>query len=193
VQQSLEMAGSRRVKAIAALVLACIGDVARANVQADELQEKFPQDTQLNRYWLPVVRAYSELHAKKPDAALKHLEEATAHELGYPEPQFSEGGTLYPVYVRGQAYLAMKNGNLAAAEFQKFIDHRTIVANFPLATLARLGLGRAYAVAGDTKKARMAYQDFFALWKDADPDIPILIAARVEYAKLQEPNGKNGH
>jgi eukaryotic-like serine/threonine-protein kinase len=179
------MAKSRRVKAIAALVLACVGDVGRSNSQADELQQQFPQDTQLNRYWLPVVRAYGELHGKKPDEALKYLEEAAAYELGFPEPQFSEGGTLYPVYVRGQANLALSRGNEAAAEFERFIEHRTIVANFPLGALARLGRGRAFAVAGDTKKARMAYQDFFALWKDADPDTPILIEAKAEYAKLQ--------
>jgi tetratricopeptide (TPR) repeat protein len=185
VKKSFEMAGSRRVKAIAALVLACIGDVARSNAQAVELHQQFPQDSQLNRYWLPVVRAYGELHEKKPDAALKYLEEAAAHELGFPEPQFSEGGTLYPVYVRGQAYLALSRGNEAAVEFEKFIEHRTIVANFPLGALARLRLGQAYVVAGDTRKARAAYQDFLTLWKDADPDIPILISAKAEYAKLR--------
>jgi eukaryotic-like serine/threonine-protein kinase len=181
----LELAGSRRVKALAALVLACFGDATRSKSQADELQQRFPQDTQLNRYWLPVVRAYGELHAKKPDAALKYLEEAAAHELGYPEPQFGEGGTLYPVYVRGQAYLAAGRGSEAAAEFQKFIEHRTIVANYPLGALARLQLGRAYAMQLDTAKAKAAYQDFLTLWKDADPDIPIFIAAKAEYAQLK--------
>ena len=92
---------------------------------------------------------------------------------------------MYPPYVRGQAYLALKQGNQAAAEFQKFIDHRTIVANFPLVPLARLGLARAYAMQGHTAKAKPAYQDFLTLWKDADPDIPILKEAKVEYAKLE--------
>ena len=92
---------------------------------------------------------------------------------------------MYPVYVRGQAQLAAHNGTAAAAEFQKFLDHRGIVLNFPLGALARLNLARAYAVSGDTNKSRTAYQDFFALWKDADPDIPILKQAKEEYAKLQ--------
>ncbi len=117
--------------------------------------------------------------------ALTFLQEAAPYDLAFPLPQYSEGGQLYPPYVRGQVYLALHEGKEAAAEFQKFIDHRTIVANSPLAALAHLGLARAYAVQGETAKARTAYQDFLTLWKDADPDIPILIAAKSEYAKLQ--------
>jgi eukaryotic-like serine/threonine-protein kinase len=94
-------------------------------------------------------------------------------------------GTLYPAYLRGQAYLAAHNGSAAATEFQKLLDHRGIVINFSLGALAHLGLARAYAVSGDTTKSRTKYQDFFALWKDADPDIPILKEAKTEYAKLQ--------
>jgi hypothetical protein len=92
---------------------------------------------------------------------------------------------LYPAYIRGQAYVAAKNGTAAVVEFQKFLDHRGIVLNFPLGALAHLGLARAYALSGDTGKAKTAYQDFFGLWKDADPDIPILKEAKAEYAKLQ--------
>jgi tetratricopeptide (TPR) repeat protein len=92
---------------------------------------------------------------------------------------------MYPVYIRGEAQLAAHNGTAAATEFQKFLDHRGITLNFPLGALAHLGLARAYALQGDTAKARTAYQDFLKLWKDADPDIPILIAAKAEYAKLQ--------
>jgi ATP/maltotriose-dependent transcriptional regulator MalT len=92
---------------------------------------------------------------------------------------------LCPVYVRGEAYLMLHDGDAAAAEFQKFIDHRGVVMNFPWGALARLGLARAYAMQGDTTKAKAAYQDFLTLWKDADPDIPILIAAKAEYAKLK--------
>jgi tetratricopeptide (TPR) repeat protein len=139
----------------------------------------------LNHYWLPVARAYIELRSGHPARALELLQEVTSYDLAFPLPQFSEGGTLYPPYVRGQAHLALHQGKEAAAEFQKFIDHRTVVINFPLASLARLGIARAYAIQGDTAKARAAYQDFLALWKDADPDIPILIAAKAEYAKLQ--------
>ena len=107
------------------------------------------------------------------------------YDLAFPLPQYSEGATLYPSYVRGQAYLALRQSKEAAAEFQKFIDHRTMVGNYPLASLARLGLARAYSLQSDAAKARTAYQDFFALWKDADPDIPILKQAKAEYAKLQ--------
>src|SRR5712691_6666685 len=94
-------------------------------------------------------------------------------------------GTLYPVYLRGQAQLVAHNGTAAAAEFQKFLNHRGIVLNFPLGALAHVGLARAYAMAGDTAKAKSAYQDFFSQWKDADPDIPILKQAKDEYAKVQ--------
>jgi ATP/maltotriose-dependent transcriptional regulator MalT len=92
---------------------------------------------------------------------------------------------MYPVYIRAEAQLASRNGAAAAAEFQKFLDHRGITLNFPLGALAHLGLARAYVLSGDTAKAKTAYNDFFALWKDADPDIPILVAAKAENAKLQ--------
>ena len=94
-------------------------------------------------------------------------------------------GNLYPVFVRGQAYLLARQGSEAAAQFQKILDHRGIVLNEPIGTLAHLGLARAYAMQGETAKAKAAYQDFLTLWKDADPDIPILIAAKAEYARLK--------
>jgi eukaryotic-like serine/threonine-protein kinase len=97
------------------------------------------------------------LRSGRPAQAIKFLEDTGSYELGYPEPQFSEGGVLYPIYVRGQAYLALHQGEEAAAEFQKFLDHRTIVANSPLAALARLQLARAYAVQDDTASAKAAY------------------------------------
>jgi predicted Zn-dependent protease len=152
---------------------------------ADDLQKQFPLNTTLNNYWLPVVRAYIEIRGGHPAQALTFLQAAGPYDLAFPLPQYSEGGTLYPPYVRGQAYLALHQGKEAATEFQKFVDHRAIVANSPLASLAHLGLARAQAVQGDAAKARSAYQDFFALWKDADPDIPILKEAKAEYAKLQ--------
>jgi ATP/maltotriose-dependent transcriptional regulator MalT len=104
-------------------------------------------------------------------------------ELGRPRPL--QLGTLYPVYIRGEAYLLSHQGKEAAAEFQKIIDHRGMVLNSPIGALAHLGLARAYAMQGDTAKARAAYQDFLTLWKDADPDTPILMAAKAEYAKLK--------
>jgi tetratricopeptide (TPR) repeat protein len=120
------------------------------------------------------------------DAAAKaaeYLDSAAAYELGTSTP--FQLGTLYPVYVRGEAYLALHQGKQAAGEYQKILHHRGIILNFCTGALAHLGLARAYVLQGDTAQAKAAYQDFLTLWKDADPDIPILIAAKAEYAKLQ--------
>jgi tetratricopeptide (TPR) repeat protein len=124
-----------------------------------------------------------ELNGERAAQALVFLEAAAPYELGEPPPMTQ--GTLYPVYLRGEAYLQEHKGNEAVAEFQKFLDHRGIVGNFFTGALAHLGLARAYAMSGDTGKSRAAYQEFFALWKDADPDIPVLKQAKAEYAKLQ--------
>ncbi len=169
----------RRAKLIASLALARAGDASESKVLADELSRRFPSDTMLQRYWLPTIRGAIELARKNPSGALTALE-GVSYELGSFGP-----GALYPVYVRGQAYLRMRQGKEAAAEFQKFLDHRSIVLNSPLGALAHLGLARADVLSSDTEKARAAYQDFLALWKDADPDIPILKEAKAEYAKLQ--------
>jgi eukaryotic-like serine/threonine-protein kinase len=185
VNRGLAIASTRDVQTLAAVTFACAGDQARARSMADDLQKQSPLNTTLNHYWLPVVRSYIELRGGHPARALTLLQEAAPYDLAFPLPQYSEGGQLYPSYVRGQAYLALHQGKEAAAEFQKFIDHRTIVANSPLASLAHLGLARAYVVQGDDAKARSAYQDFFTLWKDADPDVSILKQAKAEYAKLQ--------
>jgi eukaryotic-like serine/threonine-protein kinase len=170
-------------KLFAALTLAQAGEAARARAISEELEKSYPSQTVLKVYWLPTIKAAIELNANNASQALVFLEAAAPYELGAPA-QF-QLGTLYPAYVRGQAYLAAHNGNSAAAEFQKFLDHRGIVVNFPLGALAHLGLGRAYAMTGDSAKAKTAYQDFLALWKDADPDTPILKEAKAEYAKLQ--------
>jgi serine/threonine protein kinase/Tfp pilus assembly protein PilF len=185
VSRGLGFAPTRDIKILAAVAYACAGDAAQARAFADALQGQIPLNMTLNHYWLPVVRAYVELRGAHPERAVKSLEDAAPYDLAFPLPQFSAGGTLYPVYVRGQAYLALKKGKEAASEFQKFIDHRTIVANYPLGSLARLGLARAYVLQGDSAKARATYQDFLTLWKDADPNIPILKQAKAEYAKLQ--------
>ena len=116
------------------------------------------------------------------DHAVVALEPALAYELRSPP---SGGGMMYPPYIRGLAYLAQRNDAAAAPEFQKLLDHSGIVQNFLLGSLAHLQLGRAYTISGDTAKAKAAYQDFLKLWKDADPDIPILKEAKAEYAKLQ--------
>jgi tetratricopeptide (TPR) repeat protein len=149
----------------------------------EELEKSNPTNTVLKLYWLPTLKAAIELNGGNSAQALESLEAAAPYELGEPPP--TQEGTLYPAYLRGQAYLLARQGQAAATEFQKFLDHRGIVINFPLGALAHLGLARAYALSGDTAKAKTAYQDFFALWKDADPDIPILKEVKAEYGKLQ--------
>jgi hypothetical protein len=149
---------------------------------AAELDKAFPLDTLVQRYWLPTIWARVALERKDASRAIELLKVASTIEL---RPPANFTIFLCPVYLRGEAYLMVRDGNAAAAEFQKFIDHRGIVVNFPWGALARLGLARAYAMQGDTTKARAAYQDFFTLWKDADPDIPILKQAKAEYAKLK--------
>jgi tetratricopeptide (TPR) repeat protein len=179
---ALKLAPNREVRAMAALALARAGDTARAEKLADELEKTFPLATLMQSYWLPTIRAATAMEHKDPNRAVELLKETSAIELGAPT-NFSL--SLAPVYVRGEAYLALGDGNKAAGEFQKFIDHRGIVGNFPWGSLARLGLARAYAMQGDTIKAKVAYQDFLTLWKDADPDIPILKQAKAEYPKLK--------
>jgi serine/threonine protein kinase/Flp pilus assembly protein TadD len=183
VGAALALAPGRDVSVLAALTLARVGETARAKEVVVGLEKGYPTNTVLKIYWLPTIRAAVELNGNNSAQALVLLEGAAPYELGSPPPL--QGGTLYPAYLRGQAYLLAHNGASAAPEFQKLLDHRGMVQNFPLGALAHLQLGRAYAMSGDTAKARTAYQDFFALWKDADPDIPILKEAKAEYAKLQ--------
>jgi len=178
---ALKLAPNRDVKAMAALALARAGDAAGAEKLVEELDKTLPLDTLVQRYWLPTIRAAIALERKDPNHAVELLKETSAIELGSP---VDLSAALMPVYVRGEAYLALGDGQRAAREFQKFIDHRGLVANFPWGALARLGLARAYAMQGDTAKAKAAYQDFLTLWKDADPDIPVLKEAKAEYAKL---------
>jgi len=151
----------------------------------DDFSARFPEDTVVQFNCIPTLRAKLALNRSHSQPALDTLEVTAPYELGLPALGFYNWPNLYPVYVRGEAYLAAHRGSEAAKEFQKILDHRGIVLNEPIGALAHLQLGRAYAMAGDTAKARVAYQDFLTLWKDADPDIPILKEAKVEYAKLQ--------
>jgi eukaryotic-like serine/threonine-protein kinase len=180
---ALALAPGRDVKMVAALAFARSGDIPHARALADELEKNYPTNTTLKLYWFPIVRAAIALGSQKPADAVIALEAAAPYELGVPAP--FQNATIYPAYIRGEAYLTQKDGAAAAREFHKFIDHRTLVVNCPLAALAHLGLARAYAMSGDTVKARTAYQDFFTLWKDADREIPILKQAKAESAKLQ--------
>jgi len=181
VTAALALSPGRDVKVAAALALARTGDVLRAKVLVGELEKSYATNAILKLYWLPTINAAIELNKGNSSQALVSLEAATPYEL----QTATFINYLYPAYVRGQAYLLAHNGTGAAAEFQKLLDHRGAAVNFVTGALAHLQLGRAYAMAGDTAKAKSAYQDFFTLWKDADPDIPILKQAKAEYAKLQ--------
>jgi serine/threonine protein kinase len=184
--EALRLSHDREVEYGAAFALAMSGDSSRAQALADEMQKRFPEDTAVRFSYLPVIHALLALHHAEPESALEILQVAAPHELGAPRSTASGlFGALYPVYLRGQAYLAAHKGREAAAEFQKILEHRGVVINDPIGALAHLGLGRAHVLQGDTAKAKAAYQDFLTLWKDADPDIPIFIAAKAEYAKLQ--------
>jgi eukaryotic-like serine/threonine-protein kinase len=185
ITSALAEASTRDVSVLAALALSRIGDVSRAESLARDLAGRFPLNTAINHYWLPAVQASIEMTRKNPAKALEDLRATAEYELGTPLPQFEVGGSLYPVYIRGQVYLSLHQGKEAAAEFQKLLDQRGVVVNCPLGALARLQLGRSYAMQDDAVRSRAAYQDFFRLWKDADPDIPILKQAKAEYAKLQ--------
>ena len=161
----------------AGLALAMAGDSAEAQKLAADLYRRFPQATYVRSYYLPAIRTAVALRQGKPQDAINDLNATSSYDL-------MPDGMLIAVYLRGQAYLDAHQGPQAAAEFQKILDHFPIAATSGIAP-AHLGLARAYALEGDTAKARAAYQDFLTLWKDADPDIPILKQAKTEYAKLQ--------
>jgi eukaryotic-like serine/threonine-protein kinase len=175
--EALKLAPNRDVREMAALAMAQAGETAAAEKLATELNKDFPVDTLAQRYWLPAIRAAIALQRKDPGRAVQLLQVTNTIELG--------DYRLIAVHLRGEAYLMLHDGNHAAAEFQKFIDHRALVANAEWGALAHLGLARAYTMQGDTPRARAAYQDFLTLWKDADPDIPVLQQAKAEYRKLR--------
>jgi hypothetical protein len=179
---ALKLAPNRDVREVAALALALAGDTAQATKLAAGLDKDYPQDTLVQRYWLPTIRAAVALQNKQANKAVELLQPAIPIELGQTN---STGVSLCPAYVRGEAYLMAHDGRAAAAEFQKFLDHFGYIGNFPWGATARLQLARAYAMQGDTAKAKTAYQDFLTLWKDADPDLPALTAAKAEFAKLR--------
>jgi eukaryotic-like serine/threonine-protein kinase len=172
----------RYTRSAVTVVLALAGDIPQSQVLAGKLSQEFPQDTSVNSYWLPLARAAVELNRHNPATALDELRSAQDLELGQVSPLI---GPLVVLYLRGYALLASGQPNESAAEFQRIIDRPGIILNSPHGPLAHLGLARALAASGDKSKARTAYQDFLALWKDADPDIPILKQAKSEYAKLQ--------
>jgi len=178
VAAGLGLSNGPGVQFAAALALAFAGDTARAQTLADDLDKQFPESTVVQFNYLPAIRAQLAMNRGDNAKAVDQLQAALPYELG-------ASGGLYVIYVRGAAYLAAQQGNKATAEFQKILDHRGIVGNELIGALAHLQMGRACAMSGETAKARAAYQNFLTLWKDADADIPILITAKAEHAKLK--------
>jgi serine/threonine protein kinase/tetratricopeptide (TPR) repeat protein len=175
---ALKLSKGHDVQAGAALALAIAGDTTQAQALASDLSKRYPEDTIVQFVYLPQIRAQIALGRNNPTNSVELLRAAEPYELG-------QNSVLHPAYVRGQAYLAGRQGSEASIEFQKILDHPGVVVNDAIGALAHLGLARAYTMSGDTTKAKAAYQDFLTLWKDADPDIPILKQAKAEYAKLQ--------
>ena len=180
---ALELSGGRDVEGMSAIALGIAGNYPQAVRLAEDLSKRYPEDTIVQRSYLPMIHAAAALWRQDAGNAVEALAAAAPYELG--GPALTVDFFLYPVYLRGQAYLAAKQGGAAAAEFQKILDHRSIVINEPIGALAHLGIARAYAMQGDADKAKGAYQDFLVLWKEADPDIPILTQAEAEFGQLK--------
>ena len=165
-----------------AFALALSGGVDKSQHLASDLGKRFPEDTIVEFDYLPMIRGAIALANQAPDKAIAALATSAPYDLGTPNPVLNFN--CYAIYLRGNAFLAAHQGLQASTEFQKIVDHPGVVENEPIAALALLGLGRAYQLAGDQGKSRTAYQDFFALWKNADSDLPILKEAKTEYQKL---------
>jgi eukaryotic-like serine/threonine-protein kinase len=177
---ALALSDGRAVESIAAIALALSGEAQESARLSEDISKRFPEDTLVQFEFVPMIRASTFLVADKGGQAVEALATASRYELG----GIGSNLNLYPAYLRGLAHLRLKQGRAATVEFQKIIDDPGAVVNSPIGALAHLGLGRAYAMAGDNTKSRAAYQDFLALWKDADPDVPILQQAKSEYAAL---------
>jgi tetratricopeptide (TPR) repeat protein len=182
---ALALSNGRDVEYAAGLALAFSGDSSRSQPLADDLDKRFPEDTFVKFTYLPVLRGLSALERGKPTDSVERLQIALPYERAVNGLNFSFYlGGLHSAYVRGEALVAARRYPEAVAEFQKLLQHRGIVGADPIGALAHVQLGRAFALSGDMDKAKAAYQDFLMLWKDADPDIPILRQAKAEYAKL---------
>ena len=181
--EAINLSKSREAAYGAALGLALAGDVPQSQTLANDMEKRFPEDTSVKYIYLPTLRGLFALKEGDPAKAIDQLQIALPYELG--QPGIGQFGALYPAYVRGLAHLALHQGAEAAVEFQKILNHRGLVAVDPVGAMARLQLGRAFMMYGDRGKAKTAYEDFLTLWKDADPDVPILKQAKAEFAKLQ--------
>ena len=180
----LRLANSRDVQFLAAMAYAAGGDASKAKTLVDDSKKRFPEDTLAQFNEIPAIEGQIALDHRDPSRALETLQSSSRYELG----QIGAGGAtpaLYPVWVRAEAYRMARQGAKAVREYQKILDHRGVVINGIIGARAHLGMARSHALQGDTVKARVAYQDFFALWKDADADVPVLLVAKSEYAKLK--------
>ena len=185
VAMALQRSTFRDVIYFSALASAYDGEDALAQKLVADLAKRLPEDTIAQFNYLPAIRARLAINKGNASAAIDDLRAAVPYELGVSTSVPFTWTAMYPVYVRGEAYLAARQGNEAAVEFQKILDRSGIVVNQPIGALAHLGLARAYVLQGDIAKARAAYQDFLTLWKDADADVPVLIAAKAEFSKLK--------
>ena len=180
-----ELGKGRDVEYAAAFAMALSGDSSGCQTLAENLAERFPEDTPVQFEYLPTLRALLALCSQAPSDAIEHLQTALPYDFAMPGTAFfAKFGGLYPAYVRGLAHLAGGRGQDAGAEFQKVLDHRGIVLADPIGALAHLQIGRALVLSGDQEKAKDAYQDFLTIWKDADPDIPVFQQAKAEFSKL---------
>jgi tetratricopeptide (TPR) repeat protein len=185
-ESALSHGTGKELWALAAVTFACAGEAPRAEALAQKLEQNYSDDTLLHYYWLPVIRGAIALGRGDARQALELLQGAAPYDTADPFPvSASPLGNMYSVYVRGEAYLQARQGREAAAEFQNILDHPGLVLNGPIIALAHAQIARALALSGDTDKARAQYDAFFTLWKDADTDIPILIAAKSEGAKIK--------
>jgi eukaryotic-like serine/threonine-protein kinase len=184
ISKAQKLSHNRDVTTLAALAAARSGKLTQAEVLSSQLNDKSPADTYVQKYWLPTIRSEMDLKKGRSSKALDDLS-LLNFPLELAGPPVLPVATLYPAYARGEAYLAAHDGPQAAIEFRKIIEHRTLLANYPLESMAFAGLARAYAFAGDSEKARQNYHKFFDLWKDADPTIPCLKELKTEYSELQ--------
>jgi tetratricopeptide (TPR) repeat protein len=183
---ALGLARNREVEYGAAVAVGLAGDSKQAQALADHLESGFPEDTSIRSSYLPVIRAILALNRGDPAKAIDALEPAIPYELGSPRcAVVGYFGSLYPILFRGEAYLAAHKGPEAAREFEKLLDHRGIMLGDPVSALAHYGLAQSYALSGDLNNARIQYKEFLVLWKDADPDLPVLREAKAEFAKLR--------
>jgi tetratricopeptide (TPR) repeat protein len=184
-EAALKLSRGRDIEYTTGLVFGMVGDLSQAEELLKDLQFRFPEDTAVNRFYLPVLRAVIAMKNRVPQAGIDALQVALSHEMALVGDGSAVLGNVHSAYVRGEAFLTVDRAHEALSEFQKLLDHPGLCFNDPLRTLAQLQIGRGYALLGDRIKARSAYEAFFRRWEHSDPDIPILNSARSEYNAIQ--------